>query len=282
MPTRTCPRTGATGGLLAALLLFSAGLRAEDRRTSSVGMPARVGQVVLPGPELEARPVDPKAPVVVRVVNTYPHGTAFRYDLVYYGLEPGTFDLKDYLRRKDGSSTADLPALPVKIEPLLPPGQVLPNPLESRSSPWLGGYRLALTVGAVLWGLGLLALVFVGRRKKRDPHGAGAAAVTLGDRLRPLVERARAGSLARGERADLERILLAYWRRRLGLGDEKPAVAFARLRQHPEAGPLLEQLEEWLHRPGENRRVDVAALLQPYQDLPAEAVEEFAGAERGA
>ena len=26
-----------------------------------------------------------------------------RYDLVYYGLEPGGYDLRDFLRRKDGS-----------------------------------------------------------------------------------------------------------------------------------------------------------------------------------
>ena len=25
---------------------------------------------------------------------SYPHGSAFRYDFVYYGLEPGTYDLK--------------------------------------------------------------------------------------------------------------------------------------------------------------------------------------------
>ena len=26
---------------------------------------------------------------------SYPHGSAFRYDIVYYGLEPGRYDLKD-------------------------------------------------------------------------------------------------------------------------------------------------------------------------------------------
>jgi hypothetical protein len=256
----------------AAVLLLAAPLRAEDRRGSTVGMPARIDQLVLPGTELEARPLDdPKAPIVLRIVATYPHGTAFRYDLVYYGLEPGTFDLKDYLRRKDGSSTKDLPAIPVTIEPLLPPGQILPNELQARGSPWLGGYRLALVVGGVLWGLGLLAILFVRRRKKGEVHAAGVRALTLADRLRPLVERAMAGSLSQTERADLERILLAYWRRRLRLGDERPTEAFARLRGHPEAGPLLQRLEDWLHRPGPNAPVDLTALLRPYKDLAADA-----------
>src|SRR5919199_1044228 len=114
--------------LLAGALLLPGSARAEDQRRATVGMPARIDQVVMPGPELVARPLDdPRAPVVLRVVNTYPHGTAFRYDLVYYGLEPGTFDLRGYRRRKDGSSTAGLPPLKVTIEPLLPPGQVVPN-----------------------------------------------------------------------------------------------------------------------------------------------------------
>ena len=48
--------------------------------------------------------------------------------------------------------------------------------------------------------------------------------------------------------------------------------------RHPEAGPLLQQLESWLHRPGPADRVDVAGLLKPYQDVPAEAVETGARA----
>src|SRR4051794_25995117 len=118
-PTRT--RMPAATSLLGVALLLPGAARAEDRRQTTVGMPARIDQVVLPGPELEARPLDdPRGPVVLRVVDTYPHGTAFRYDLVYYALEPGTFDLKDYLRRKDGSSTAGLPSLKVTVDPLLP------------------------------------------------------------------------------------------------------------------------------------------------------------------
>ena len=61
---------------------------------------------VLPGSELEVKPIGERTPIVLRIVRVFPHGTAFRYDLEYYGLEPGSFDLKDYLQRKDRSSTA--------------------------------------------------------------------------------------------------------------------------------------------------------------------------------
>ena len=91
--------------------------------------------------------------------------------------------------------------------------------------------------------------------------------------MRPLIERGVAGQLAPVERADLERSLLAYWKKRLNLLAHKPAETFAALRQHPEAGPLLGQLESWLHRPGPSANVDVAGLLSPYRNLPADALE---------
>jgi hypothetical protein len=47
----------------------------------------------------------------------------------------------------------------------------------------------------------------------------------------------------------------------------------AALRSHPEAGALLGQLELWLHRPGDVGEVNVAELLKPYQNLPADALE---------
>jgi hypothetical protein len=97
--------------------------------------------------------------------------------------------------------------------------------------------------------------------------------VTLAERLRPLVEGAVAGRLPPARLAELERTLIAYWERRLHVGDQKPMAALAELRQHPEAGPLLRQLESWLHRPGGGAAVDVAALLAPYQNAPAADLE---------
>ena len=41
----------------------------------------------------------------------------------------------------------------------------------------------------------------------------------------------------------------------------------------PDAGPLLGQLETWLHQPGSHDPVDVAELLRPYRDLPPDAVD---------
>jgi hypothetical protein len=258
---------------LAALLLAAAGLRSEDLKATRVGMSGRLDQVVLPGPELEVRPLEEHtAPFVLRVANVYPHGTAFRYDFTYYALEPGTYDLRTYLRHKDGSPLGDLPALKVEVQGVLPPGQILPHELPPRRAGWFPTYRLLLILGVALWFVGLFLILFLVRRRKRAGANLTARPITAADRLRPLVESALAGRLTIAQQAELERTLLAFWRRRLGLDHARPAEALAQMRAHPEAGALLGQLETWLHRPGTAEQVDVGALLKPYQNVPAEAL----------
>jgi hypothetical protein len=248
----------------------------QPRSQSTVGMPARLEQVVLPGPELEVKPIeDRRAPLVVRIAAVYPHGTDFRYDLVYYGLEPGRYDLRDSLRRKDGAALKDIPPLPVLVEPVLPPGQIEPHRPPLESSPWLGGYRWLAIAGGLVWFAGLLAIMLGGRRKRTRAEAVAARPLTLADRLQPLVNAAMAGTLGRGQEAELERLLIGYWRKRLVLERVEPARLIALLREHDQAGPLLRRLEDWLHRPpGEAAEpVDVAALLEPYRSIPADEPE---------
>ncbi len=238
----------------------------STKKESSIGLPVRIDEIVLPGTELEAKPIDdPKSKLMLRVVSSFPHGTARRYNLEYYGLEPGTYDLRDYLRRKDASSIADLPAIPVTIVSVLPAGQILPSKLEAVSPPWLGGYRILLLIGAVFWVVVLLAILLVGRRRKVVQTAVQEHELTFAERLQPLVESAVAGHLTLEQQAKLERLLLGYWSERLGLRDVDPAEAIYRLRAHPHAGELLRQVEAWLHQPGGERETDVVRMLAPYR-----------------
>jgi len=274
---------------LALLLATAAGPAPAQVPTplkeTTVGMPGRLEGVVLPGTELEAKPHDDrKRPVVIQSLTVYPHGTAFRYDIEYYGLDPGTYNLSNYLRRKDGSPTKDLPPVPVRVNPIRPPGQVEPNALAIDDGPRVGGYRVLLIAAGAVWVLGLLAIVGWMLRPlfRSEKRLAEAAPVSLADRLRPLVEGAIAGKLSQPELAGLERTLLAFWRKRLNLEPAEPAEAMRHLRKHPDAGPLLGQLETWLHKPGPHEPVDVAALLRPYRDLPPDAADLTDFSERGA
>jgi len=260
----------------AGLLLVAAGIpisaysQTPKLAPSSVGVPVAVDQLVLPGPELEPIPITDKTPVIVRIDRIFPHGTAFRYDVVYYGLEPGEFNLSQFLKRKDGSQAADLPAVPIQITSLLPPGQVEPSSLSFARLPWLGGYRGLMILVSVLWIGGLIWLLWPKRKRATVRQAdSGAEAITLADRLRPLVSDAMAGRLPPERLAELERALIVCWRRRLGLADAPPAEALAQLRAHPEASPLMTQLEIWLHRPPGGEAVDINALLKPYQNIAA-------------
>ena len=240
-------------------------------------MPVLIEQVVLPGSELEPVAVTDKTLVVIRIDAIYPHGSAFRYDLVCYGLEPGEYNLCDFLKRKDGSSKDDLPPLPFLVESRLPAGQIEPHGLSFASLPWLGGYRLLMILAGVVWLAGLVWLVYPRRKKlAADAPDAVAAPVSLADRLRPLVIEAVAGRLAPARLAELERALVSYWRRRLNLESLTPVEALSQLRAHPEASPLVTQLENWLHRPAGDRPVDVALLLEPYRNIAPDALEESA------
>lgn len=245
-------------------------------KEATVGMRGQWLGQFLPGSEVEAVPIeDRRRPVVVRIIETYPRAGGMAYDLEYYGLDPGTYDLKDYLRRQDGTSADDLPSLPVTIHPVRPPGQVLPNELLPQRLPFFGGYRLAMVLVSVAWMVGLVCIVtWMIRRRRLEAASLveGPPVVSLAERLRPIIQDAVAGKLSQTRLAELERTLLAFWRHRLDLEGLKASEAIASLRQHPEAGELLRQLETWLHRPGTSGDVDVAALLRPYQDLPAESL----------
>ncbi|WP_165073333.1 hypothetical protein [Paludisphaera rhizosphaerae] len=256
-----------------AVALFAAfgSSRAESpaaSTNSTVGMPARIDQLVIPGTELEVKPIeDRREPLILRIVDAFPHGSAFRYNLVYYALEPGEYDLRKYLRRKDGSELGEVPAIAVRVTPTLAAGQIQPHSLQLEPSPPMGGYRFLIAVGASLWLAGLTYILMRGRRTAASRRVEAARPITLGERLKPLVGAAIDGTLDDSGRAELERLLIGYWRDRLGLQGERPAVALAAMRANPEAGPLLRGLEDWLHRPDfdpKARGEELAALLRPY------------------
>ena len=158
---------------------------------ASVGMPVRIENLVLPGSELEVKPLDDRrAKIVIRITSVNKHGTAHRYDLTYYGLEPGTYDLREYLQRKDGTPLGELPPIVVTVQSILPPGQILPSDLSPRTVPSFGGYSWVLIAAGVLWLLVFLTILFAGRKKLLYAELVSDERVSLADRLRPLVERA--------------------------------------------------------------------------------------------
>lgn len=274
----------AVSAALAALVGLSAGCGGPGRSDAragaaaglTVGVHGSVAQVVIPGAECEPIPLtDRRQPVVVRITGVWPHGTDFRYDLDYYGLEPGTYDLRAFLRRKDGSPLGGEIGTAIRVAVIanLPDGQVRPSALDEAPLPSVGGYSTALWIGGVVWTLGLLAFLFLYSKRRDGDAASGPAPPTLADTLRPLVEQARAGTLDSTGKAELERLVLGYWGGKLGIASIGSVAALQQLKADAEAGALLRQLETWLHAPpGRAGSVDLVALLAPYASIPADAV----------
>jgi hypothetical protein len=237
---------------------------ADEPASAPVGMRTELRDLIIPGPELEAKPLEPGSPVVARIITARVHGDSFRYDIDYYGLEAGVFDLVDYLQTKDGSPKHELATAPVIFIATLAPDRITPNEPEPGSVPSVGGYKTLLVVFGILWFAGLLFLILFRRRESISVEQADAPPATYADRLRPLVESARDGKLDEAGQAELERTLLGFWREKLDLSGESPVTAMAKLRQDKEAAPLLKQLERWLHSPESGNKPDIDALLKPY------------------
>jgi hypothetical protein len=241
-------------------------IRNPQSSPPTVGMEGRL-ELTLPGTLLEARPVEPKTKIVLRIAESRPRGDGLWYDLRNIGQVPGNYDLRACLVRADGSPTNNLPPIPVTIAPLLPENHD-GSLVELTASPLarLGGYKTVMLAVAIVWALSLIPLVWR-RRKKIAQAAPPPRAPTLAERLRPLVEQAAAGTLSRDGQAQLERMLLNHWRHKLAIEDLDMPDALTRLKAHGEAGELLRSLENWLHRPPGTAPVDLAAVLAPYRQI---------------
>lgn len=244
-----------------------------ESNIQTVGKAGYIEDLVLPGSELVAKPLQQESAVVVRIIQSIPHGDSYRYELQYHGLEPGNYDLRNWLERKDGSPIDSLPQISVTIESLLPPGQIEPNALETGWIPRLGGYRNIVIGVCILWFTILLALIF-GGRKTAVAETPEAQPESLADLLETRLDAVQNNEMPATQYAELERMLFAFWRRRLDLESTDTADALRTIHQDPTAGPLMQQLEEWIHNPNSDKKVDLPELLSPLRSIPATEASE--------
>jgi hypothetical protein len=217
--------------------------------------------------DLEALEVNAKSTVIVRIdAKTLSKSGGFDYELHYIANRPGIHDLTQYIRRTDGGKLA-MSKVSIDVRTTLPKGhQGNLSEIDQPAVPSPMRYRLWMGIAGAVWVIPMLALWIRRRwlnRPKPEPHVEPP--LTLADQLRPLVGAAIEGELNVDQQAKLERLLVAFWRERLGLGSLDPRDAWSRLRKHNEAGALVNQLERWLHQRPNGQTVDVAALLEPYR-----------------
>jgi hypothetical protein len=238
----------------------------------TVGMSGVVTQVILPGTELTVREVNPRTtPIAVRIDDVYAHGEGFRYDLTWFGLEPGSHNLCDYLARLDGTAADDLPPISVTVNSILLPEQVRPHAPDPGLLSRLGGYQMMMNLAVVFWVLGLLAIIFVGRARQQGlTVDASETALSPVEHIRRLVDCAlEAGALSVEDKADLDIRILNFWREQRHLDDLPPGEALAKLKDDDEAGPLLVGIERWFYSRHAPDRREIMSLLEPIARLAA-------------
>lgn len=251
---------------LISIIMLSgiSGLMAEVP-SQRVGLPLEISEIYIPGGEVEAKPRRDSDPSLsVRIVERKPAKDGSRYDFEVHGLDPGSYDLADFLEAPEGTA---IPAIPLEITAGLPPGLSTPHGIKPGTLPELGGYRQTMIILAAVWLAGLAAILFWRKKKPADNSDNGIAPPTLSERLHPLVTQASEGKLSSDDRAKLERLVIGHWReQRPEIAALSPGEAMVALRSDPTAAPLILALERWLHaRDPITSGSEIGKLLAPYQ-----------------
>jgi len=172
------------------------------------------------------------------------------YDVRYIVNHAGDFDLKDYLRFRDGSDPNGLPSFKVRgLERLSQSLEARIAETEETGVRLRAWYHETLCMLAVAWIGWLLLLVFWNRRRVRAAL-AGPAGPTLAERIRAVLDQLEAGPIDADRQAELELMIFRQWRQARAWGDQPMARSLAAFRADPEVAEAYAELETWLHRAG--------------------------------
>ena len=255
--------------ILIALLFQFSDLKAQiSNFKAPLGFPEKIEDLYIPGSKVEVIPrTNNESSLVIRLLKVKPAADGFRYDLEIYALDPGTHRIADFLRYADTRASVENLEATFEVTTIHPldtlPKPSDPEPVEPGK---LGGYKTLIIVLGILWVLIFLVILFY-RKKQVADFVAENPPPTLHEKLQVLVSSASQGELTDHEQANLERLILGHWKKKIPeIGSLTPARALVELRKHPEASPLILKLEEWLHSPNQDlSRNEILPLLKPYQ-----------------
>lgn len=264
---------GLTQLICALALCFGASAQEPQTRTT-IGIEGRVvvehtGEALVP---IEA---GDDAVLLLRVGEVEQLADAsWRTELRFLARRPGAFDLRDSLSFGPDRPVGDaIPAILVQVDSLLPEDHLGDlDEIPGLDGPGAGGFSLIFRVVFALWLIPAIAWILWRWHNRARPEPVVIEVKpSLAELLQPLVNRAIAGELDLEGQAKLERLLLGYWRERLGLQSENQAAALRAVREHADAGELLRAVEAWLHRPGHAPadQAEVQTLLARYQGVAA-------------
>ena len=200
------------------------------------------------GPALRAKVQrDADSPLIVRLQHS-PEST--QYEARFIGNISGQYDLREWLEHVDGSAFDFTSPMLVEIISTLPkdPRSDLFD-VDGFQPTFSGGYRWGLALVVLAWLA--VPITVIARRLLAQPQEIEVAPVappiSLADQLKPLIEAASRGELSTSEKARFELLLVHYWRETADLPELDMARSIQQLRAHPQAGPIIAAVEQWLH-----------------------------------
>lgn len=279
---------------LAAMLLIAWALWPSSQPLFAPELPPSIGtenkvSILLPRKDCAVAPYASNTPLLLRVTSITPaENGQFRYQLLFTGLEKGTFNLTDYLVTPDGERLRE-PVEAVTVRSLIPTTATyaaleLDAPPTKKPTPYFG----ILILCALAWSAcgiflfretlrSLLGLLFKPRNpmpvESNSQEQPSPRPQTLADLLRPLIEKAALKTITAEEKSRLEQIIFLYWGKFLEIEYLDSVEQLRRILEHPTAGELLRTVEQWLYQPESLiTKEEITAALQPYMDLPASLV----------
>lgn len=244
--------------MLAVLIVLAGGVHGQERPAASIhgtvprGV-SRTIEITQSACALRARAHDPRTSPLLLTVE--PGNEAGRWLLHVVGIIPGTHDVSGYLECSDGQRPAIDPIM-VQVISTLPPG---------RHTTLAGSERQTMTThqrprfpaGAALGVWLLISIWWAARHIRRRVREASIPepASPPTDPHRLLIEAIGTRPMTIPERGRLELLTLrALGSRHLTECPDSPLDLYRLLRRDPEASPVIEALEAWLHRPAPGER----------------------------
>ena len=232
---------------------------AQDK--GNVGMVKRV-QVEFPGELLAAAKVDEKAAAMVRIISYEKTRNGFSYDLEFIGLEPGKYNLLDYMRTASRLDPVKLDPYPVEVGTNLNEdfnGELVDFQKDMKAlKPW---YKKTSYIVFIVWVLLLPVIIFAGRKKKKVEEVEEVKEKTLNEKICELLVSLE-GNSTKELWQKIEGLILKHWYEKKSLQGLPMHEAIMKLKADSEAGPFIVKLEKGLHSKEFKNEQEVADLIR--------------------
>jgi hypothetical protein len=241
------------------LLLLLISLAAQEK-SGDVGLTKKLN-VTFPGEKLMAAKVDDKSRAMVRILTAQKSGDGYKYEMEFIGLEPGEYNLIDYLRTEnDEPLTFKKHQIEVGTSLAVGfDGELLDYQKTSRNLiPWYKKINYAVMA---IWALLLPVIILYGRKKKKADEIVVEEEKSINEKIRGLLS-SMGNSSSKELWQKVESLIFQHWCEKKNLQGMPMHEAIIKLKEDDEAGPFILKLEKGIHSQEFKDEKGITALIQ--------------------